>query len=96
MSHREFTQILSSIHALSPDQVRQLRDELDSQLAVARQPSAPAASEAAPAQTSKPIWERIVERSAAIPDDEWDKLPVDGAQQHDHYIYGTPKRPSSQ
>jgi hypothetical protein len=43
----------------------------------------------------KPIWERILERSAAIPDKEWDKLPVDGAEQHDHYIYGTPKRPSS-
>jgi Arc/MetJ-type ribon-helix-helix transcriptional regulator len=40
----------------------------------------------------KPIWERIVERSAAIPDEEWDKLPVDGAEQHDHYLYGTPKR----
>jgi Arc/MetJ-type ribon-helix-helix transcriptional regulator len=40
----------------------------------------------------KPIWERIVERSAAIPDEEWDKLPIDGAEQHDHYIYGTPKR----
>jgi Arc/MetJ-type ribon-helix-helix transcriptional regulator len=46
-------------------------------------------------QAHKPIWERILERSAAIPDEEWDKLPVDGAEQHDHYIYGTPKRPPS-
>ena len=46
-------------------------------------------------QPHKPIWERILERSAAIPDEEWDKLPVDGAEQHDHYIYGTPKRPPS-
>jgi hypothetical protein len=45
------------------------------------------------ATVEKPIWERILERSAAIPDEEWDKLPVDGAEQHDHYIYGTPKRP---
>ena len=43
----------------------------------------------------KPIWERILERSAAIPDEEWDKLPTDLAEQHDHYIYGTPKRPPS-
>jgi Arc/MetJ-type ribon-helix-helix transcriptional regulator len=43
----------------------------------------------------KPIWERILDRSAAIPDEEWDKVPVDGAEQHDHYIYGTPKRPPS-
>ena len=46
-------------------------------------------------QPRKPIWERILERSAAIPDEEWDKLPVDGAEQHDHYLYGVPKRPPS-
>jgi Arc/MetJ-type ribon-helix-helix transcriptional regulator len=54
-----------------------------------REQSRPAAArppEAAEAR--KPIWERILERSAAIPDEEWDKLPVDGAEQHDHYIYG--------
>jgi len=25
--------------------------------------------------------------------DEIAQLPKDGAEQHDHYIYGTPKRP---
>jgi Arc/MetJ-type ribon-helix-helix transcriptional regulator len=53
----------------------------------------PATNQAEAAQPRKPIWERILERSAAIPDEEFDKLPVDGAEQHDHYIYGTPKRP---
>ena len=41
----------------------------------------------------KPIWEEIEEITAGIPDEEWLKLPADGAEQHDHYIYGTPKRP---
>jgi Arc/MetJ-type ribon-helix-helix transcriptional regulator len=53
-------------------------------------------SEAAGREASsqhKPIWEEILELTAAVPDEEWDKLPVDGAEQHDHYIYGTPKRP---
>ena len=54
-----------------------------------------AVSHADAGQSRKPIWERILERSAAIPDEEWDKVPVDGAEQHDHYIYGSPKRPSS-
>lgn len=55
-----------------------------------------ATGHADPGQPRKPIWERILERSAAIADAEWDKVPVDGAEQHDHYIYGTPKRsPSS-
>jgi Arc/MetJ-type ribon-helix-helix transcriptional regulator len=59
-------------------------------------PEVNAASQAPVAQARKPIWERILERSAAIPDEEWDKLPVDGAEQHDHYIYGTPKRRPAQ
>jgi hypothetical protein len=50
--------------------------------------------EAAPKH--KPIWEEFEEIAASIPDQEWAKLPVDGAEQHDHYIYGTPKRPPSQ
>ena len=43
----------------------------------------------------KPVWERILERTATIPDEEWDKLPTDLAEQHDHYLYGTPKRPKA-
>jgi Arc/MetJ-type ribon-helix-helix transcriptional regulator len=49
-------------------------------------------AEAQPAR--KPIWERILERSASIPEEEWAKLPADSSAQHDHYIYGTPKRPA--
>ena len=40
-----------------------------------------------------PIWEAFIEASLDIPDEELDRLPPDGAAQHDHYIYGTPKRP---
>ena len=54
----------------------------------------PATSEAT-APAHKPIWEEFEEIAASIPDEEWAKLPVDGAEQHDHYIYGTPKRPPS-
>ncbi len=42
----------------------------------------------------KPIWESLIETSLELPDDELDLLPTDGATQHDHYIYGTPKRPA--
>jgi Arc/MetJ-type ribon-helix-helix transcriptional regulator len=59
-------------------------------------PQANAADQAPATEARKPIWERILERSAAIPDEEWEKLPIDGAEQHDHYIYGTPKRLPSQ
>jgi Arc/MetJ-type ribon-helix-helix transcriptional regulator len=54
----------------------------------------PTINEGATAAAHKPVWERILERSAAIPDEEWGKLPTDLAEQHDHYLYGTPKRPT--
>lgn len=40
----------------------------------------------------RPIWEVIREISAEVPDEEWAKLPTDGAEQHDHYLYGSPKK----
>ena len=53
----------------------------------------PVASQQTTAQAHKPIWEVAAELRKSIPPEEWDKLPKDGARQHDHYIYGTPKRP---
>ena len=46
-----------------------------------------------PEEHHKPIWETFIEASQEIPDEELDRLPTDGATQHDHYIYGVPKRP---
>jgi Arc/MetJ-type ribon-helix-helix transcriptional regulator len=53
----------------------------------------PAATQPEPVPTHKPIWEVFQELSADVPEEDWDKLPTDLAEQHDHYIYGTPKRP---
>jgi predicted DNA-binding antitoxin AbrB/MazE fold protein len=39
------------------------------------------------------LAERIVARARALPPEVLDALPVDLASQHDHYLYGTPKRP---
>jgi hypothetical protein len=38
------------------------------------------------------FWQRFLEASRRIPDEELDQLPPDLAAQVDHYIYGTPKR----
>ena len=45
-----------------------------------------------PQTADKPIWEIADELFGAIPDEELAQLPVDGAAQHDHYLYGLPKR----
>lgn len=39
------------------------------------------------------LGERIAARARALPPEVLDQFPADGASQHDHYLYGTPKRP---
>jgi hypothetical protein len=43
-------------------------------------------------EEGKPIWEEIVELMQDVPDEEWAKLPTDGSENLDHYLYGAPKR----
>lgn len=38
------------------------------------------------------LWREIDEVVASVPEDAWDELPADGAANHDHYLYGAPKR----
>jgi putative addiction module CopG family antidote len=47
-----------------------------------------------PAHPQKHLWEIAEELLAEVPEEALNRLPVDGAAQHDHYIYGTPKRPA--
>ena len=70
-----------------------LVERLKQEQAQPKPPAAATPSDAAPKH--KPIWEVAAELRKSVPVGEWDKLPVDGAEQHDHYIYGTPKRPAS-
>lgn len=42
--------------------------------------------------TRRPISEIFEELSSQISLEEWAELPRDGAEQHDHYLYGSPKR----
>jgi hypothetical protein len=46
----------------------------------------------ASATARRPLADRIREIWTDIPDEVRAKLPPDGASQHDHYIYGIPKR----
>jgi hypothetical protein len=44
------------------------------------------------ARSTRHISEVIAEIMADTPPEELAKLPADGASEHDHYIYGWPKR----
>lgn len=43
-------------------------------------------------EAQKPIWQVAQEIMSDVPDEVLNQLPNDGSAQHDHYIYGTPKR----
>jgi predicted DNA-binding antitoxin AbrB/MazE fold protein len=45
------------------------------------------------AEADMPIWEYAAQLMRDIPENQLKALPTDGASQHDHYLYGTPKRP---
>ena len=49
-------------------------------------------SENPPAASEPPIWELVTERMKKLPPEVFEHLPADGASEHDHYLYGWPKR----
>lgn len=43
--------------------------------------------------SSKPsLLTKLAAISSRVPDDIWEKLPTDGAENVDHYLYGAPKK----
>ena len=62
MTHSDFNHLLSSLKALSPEQMRRLRQQFDSELAQPKKPAPPARkgatrTKAAPQQARKPLTE---------------------------------------
>jgi len=41
---------------------------------------------------ARPIWEIVEEIGASVPDEDWEKVPTDGARNLDHYLYGAPRK----
>ena len=74
--------LVEKVRGLSPDRQREVLEFIDN---LGELPSSKL--------DDRPIWEVIAEISASVPDEEWAKLPADGAEQHDHYLYGSPKKP---
>ena len=50
------------------------------------------ANRAETAAEVRPIWEEILELADSLPPEVVESLPTDAAEEHDHYIYGWPKR----
>jgi len=45
-----------------------------------------------PKREARPISELILDNMSDVSPEEFAKLPQDGASEHDHYLYGHPKR----
>lgn len=41
------------------------------------------------APESVPAWQRILENMKSVPDEVFDRIPADSAEQLGHYLYGT-------
>ena len=93
----QLTEILQQAETLPTDEQLQLIAHLVQKLRqvppVNLAFSPPEASHAVPqaAKTGKSIWQIAEDFAQDLPTTELAKLPTDGAEQHDHYIYGTPK-----
>jgi hypothetical protein len=44
--------------------------------------------------SSEPFWRTFRRQMQSLPDEVLDRLPPDGAAEHDHYLYGSPKKNS--
>jgi hypothetical protein len=73
--------IQNKVPMLAPDQQQQVLDFVEF-LAQKNQTPAPKQS----------IWDMIDEHMSRLPDEVWENMPTDGSYQHDHYLYGAPKR----
>jgi len=77
-------QALAQAEGLSVEQwLRQLIDRVV--------PASPLETPGA-ADDNRPIWEIFVDSMKDLPPEIMATMPKDGASQHDHYIYGWPKR----
>ena len=43
-------------------------------------------------EPDRPVWEIVADRMKNVPPEVFDRLPRDGASEHDHYLYGSRKR----
>ncbi len=44
------------------------------------------------ANAAEPFWKSFTRQMHSLPDEVFEQLPTDGASEHDHYLYGSPRR----
>jgi hypothetical protein len=72
--------IFEKVKTLSRDQQEEVLEIIEAKLLTS------------PKKDPRPIWDVISEISGGVPIEEWDNIPSDGSINHDHYLYGAPKK----
>jgi hypothetical protein len=78
--------ILKKLQALPDNKQVEVLALVDEMLKETHEPSSP--------NNVRPIWEIITEIANQAPPGTWDDVPTDGSVNHDHYLYGAPKKNS--
>lgn len=74
------------------EKVQALPDEKQSQVLALVDGMLKEEQEKRPHEGTRPIWEIIQDISSQAPPGTWDTVPSDGSVNHDHYLYGAPKK----
>jgi hypothetical protein len=83
-------EVIQQTETLSTEEQSQLVAYLTQKLTQSQATATPTSQPPTP-ETGKSIWQIAEDFAKDLPDAELHNLPADGAEQHDHYIYGTPK-----
>jgi hypothetical protein len=78
--------ILEKLQSLPNSKQQEVLALVDEMLKETHEPSSP--------KNVRPIWEIITEIANQAPPGTWDDVPTDGSVNHDHYLYGAPKKNS--
>ncbi len=72
--------IFEKVKILSLDEQKEVLEIVENKVSVSQK------------KDSRPIWEIIEERVSKLSAETLEKLPTDGAENHDYYLYGAPKK----
>jgi hypothetical protein len=86
MSSNVEQSLIEKLRELPPEKQLEVLDFVETLL----EPKDSGESQGATARKS--IWEEIDEIARQVPEEAWEQVPADGAEQHDHYLYGAPRK----
>ena len=86
MSSKVEQSVMEKLRALPPEKQREVLDFVENLL----EPEVAGDNQTMAGRKS--IWEEVEAITSQVPEEAWEQVPTDGSEQHDHYLYGAPKK----